>query len=263
LSIRAAASPRARKRFGQHFLHDAEVIEAILAAAAIVPGDRVVEIGPGRGALTARLLEAAGTLDVIELDRDLAAHLRTQYATRPCLRIHEADALDFDFGALAAGRGGRLRIIGNLPYNISTPLIFRLLDFAPVISELLVMLQREVIERMAAQPGDAAYGRLSVMLAPWMMVEPLFDVPPEAFVPRPKVWSTIARITMAHDPAFALHAGFAAVVAAAFSHRRKTIRNGLRGLVSGEQIAAAGIDAGARPETLSAEDFNRIAGTLD
>ena len=209
------APPRARKRFGQHFLRDDGVIDAILEAARIEPGDRVVEIGPGRGALTGQLLAAAGSLDVIELDRDLAALLRTQYATRPTLRVYEADALDFDFAALAAERGGPLRIIGNLPYNISTPLIFRLLDFAPSIADLFVMLQREVIDRMAAGPGDAAYGRLSVMLAPWMHVEPLFNVPPDAFSPPPKVWSSVARITVARTPVFPVRAGFTAVVAAA------------------------------------------------
>jgi len=239
------------------------VIDSIVSAAAIQRGDRLVEIGPGRGALTQRLLDAAGTLDVIEIDRDLAAMLREHYAQAPELTVHAADALQFDFAELATARGGPLRLIGNLPYNISTPLLFRLLDFAPVISDLYVMLQREVIERMAAAPGSSDYGRLTVMLAPWMHVEPLFEVPPDAFTPAPKVWSAVARLTMLGTPAFPVSPGFSAVVAAAFSHRRKTIRNALRGIVTAGQIEAAGIDGGLRPEVLSPRDFNRLASALD
>ena len=253
----------ARKRFGQHFLVNTQVIDAIVAAAGVRRGDRLVEIGPGRGALTGSLLDAAGALDVIEIDRDLAGMLRERYPDQTQLRVHEADALHFDFNALAAARGGPLRLVGNLPYNISTPLLFRLLDFAPVLADLHVMLQREVVERMAAAPGSEAYGRLTVMLAPWMDVEPLFEVMPEAFRPAPKVWSAVARLTMRATPRFELSPRFAAVVAAAFSHRRKTIRNALRGLASAAQIEAAGIDGGLRPEVLSPQDFNRLATALD
>jgi 16S rRNA (adenine1518-N6/adenine1519-N6)-dimethyltransferase len=251
--------PPRRKRFGQHFLHDPAVIERI--AHAVQPGrdDRLVEIGPGRGALT-RLLLAQGTgLDAIEIDRDLAALLRTQFADSAGFVLHEADALEFDFAALARERGGRLRIVGNLPYNISTPLLFHLLKNNGAITDLHIMLQREVIARMAAGPGDPEYGRLTVMLAPWVSVERLFDVGPGAFRPPPRVWSAVARLTVRPEPAFAINEHFGTVVAAAFAHRRKTLRNALRSLLSLEQIEAAGLNPGARPETVPPEAFNVLA----
>ena len=257
---RTGAEPRARKRFGQHFLHDPAVLERIAAAVAPGPEDRLVEIGPGRGALTEYLLGTpCRSLDAVEIDRDLAALLRERFATEPRFTLREADALRFDFSGLAAERGGRLRVVGNLPYNISTPLLFHLLESAPSILDLHVMLQREVIERMAAAPGDPAYGRLTVMLAPWVDVEPLFEVGPGAFQPPPRVWSAVARLTVRAAPRFPVHPGFAALVAAAFSQRRKTIRNSLRGRVSIEQIERCGIDPGARPETLAPERFNALA----
>ena len=254
-----AAAPRARRRFGQHFLHDPSVLERIVAAVAPRAGDTLLEIGPGRGALTALLLACAcRTLDAVEIDRDLAAMLRERFAREPRFTLHEADALRFDFAALAATRG-RLRVIGNLPYNISTPLLFHLLESAPVIADLHVMLQREVIERMAAAPGDAAYGRLTVMLAPWVQVEPLFDVGPGAFQPPPRVWSAVARLTVRPAPRFPVHPRYAALVAAAFAHRRKTLRNALRGQVTAAQIERCGVDPAARPETLAPETFNALA----
>ena len=261
---RSGTEPRARKRFGQHFLHDPAVLERIAAAVAAGPTDRLVEIGPGRGALTEYLLATpCRSLDAVEIDRDLAALLRECFAAEPRFTLREADALRFDFTALAAERGARLRVVGNLPYNISTPLLFHLLESAASILDLHVMLQREVIERMAAAPGDSAYGRLTVMLAPWVEVESLFEVGPGAFQPPPRVWSAVARVTVRATPLFQVHPRFAALVAAAFSQRRKTVRNGLRGLVSAEQIERCGVDPAARPETLAPQLFNALAQVSD
>ena len=262
---------RARRRFGQHFLHDPGVLHKIVRAISPGSADHIVEIGPGRGALTHTLIDdwaglAAGdaaTLDLIEIDRDLAPLLRDQFAGNPRIAVHEADALDFDFTKLANDRGGRLRVIGNLPYNISTPLLFHLLDSAGAIDDVHVMLQREVVDRIAAHPGTGDYGRLTVMLAPWVQAESLFDVGPGAFQPPPKVWSAVVRLGVRRAPPFVVSPHFAAVVAAAFSHRRKTIRNALRDVVTPEQIAACGVDLMARPETLSPDSFNKLARTLD
>ncbi len=254
---------RPRKRFGQHFLHDPAVIERIAAAIAPRPGEALVEIGPGRGALTRRLLESdCGTLDAIEIDRDLAALLHGEWGGDPRFSLHCADALRFDFSELARQRGRPLRVVGNLPYNISTPLLFHLLESIRHIQDLHVMLQREVIARMAARPGDSAYGRLTVMLSPWLDIERLFDVGPGAFHPPPKVWSAVARLTVRAAPAFAVSQAFPAVVAAAFAHRRKTLRNALRGLATPEQIESCGVDPSKRPETVSPALFNAIAGTV-
>ena len=255
----ALRTPR-RKRFGQHFLHDPAVIDRIVTAIQPGPGEHLVEIGPGRGALTRRLLDAApASLDTIEIDRDLAAALRTEMARLPGFTLHVADALEFDFSALARTRGGRLRVVGNLPYNISTPLLFHLLRQHADIADLHIMLQREVVARMAAGPGEPDYGRLTVMLAPWAVVERLFDVGPGAFQPPPRVWSAVAKLAVRPEPAFELSEHFAPVVAAAFAHRRKTLRNALRNLVDAGQIEAAGVDPGARPETISPAAFNAIA----
>ncbi|MGH8276455.1 MAG: 16S rRNA (adenine(1518)-N(6)/adenine(1519)-N(6))-dimethyltransferase RsmA, partial [Steroidobacteraceae bacterium] len=233
-------------------------------AIAPRPGDHLVEIGPGRGALTRRLLAFAGcTLDAIEIDRDLAAQLAGSFSESPRCALHVADALDFDFTRLARERAGRLRIIGNLPYNISTPLLFHLLAHAAAIADLHVMLQREVVARLAAQPGGPAYGRLTAMLTPWASIERLFDLGPGAFQPPPKVWSAVARLTVRPAPQFAVSPHYAAVVAAAFAHRRKTLRNALGRLLSRDQISACGLDPGARPETLTAQEFNTLAQTLD
>ena len=221
-----------------------------------------MEIGPGRGALTRRLLASdCGTLDAVEVDRDLAALLRDELAG-PRFSLHEADALRFDFAMLASQRGRPLRVIGNLPYNISTPLLFHLLESVRHIRDMHVMLQREVIARMAAQPGESAYGRLTVMLSPWVEVARLFDVGPGAFQPPPQVWSAVARLTVRSAPAFPIHPAFRAVVAAAFAHRRKTLRNALRGLVTAEQIESCGADPTSRPETVPPALFNAIAGTV-
>ncbi len=239
----------ARKRFGQHFLHDRGIIAKIVRAVAPRPGERIVEIGPGRGALTRPLLEACGRLEAIELDRDLVPRLREELSGVGEFEVHQADALRFDFTALAGD--GTLRLVGNLPYNISTPLLFHLLDQAEAIEDMHFMLQREVVERMAARAGDDAYGRLSIMLAWRCTVESLFLVGPGAFTPPPKVESAVVRLVPHRVPPFEVAdpARFAAIVNRAFSMRRKTLRNALKGMVDAAAIEAAGIDPAARPET--------------
>ena len=251
---------RPRKRFGQHFLRDPGVIERIVAAIRPVAGERLVEIGPGLGALTVPLLEAAGELDVVELDRDLLEPLRARCAGVGTLRIHHADALDFDFAALR-GDGSPLRVAGNLPYNISMPLLFHLLAQAGHLRDLHFMLQKEVVERMAAGPGEEAYGRLSVMLQYRCRVEPLFTVGPEAFRPPPKVWSAVVRLVPRETSPVVVRdeSRFAEIVRRAFAQRRKTLRNSLRDALDATQIAAAGIDPGARPETLDLEAFAALS----
>ena len=246
-----------RKRFGQHFLHDPAVLERIVQVIDPRPGDRLVEIGPGRGALTERLLARTGALDAVEIDRDLAGLLRERFPQR--LTLHQADALKFDFAALAAARGGPLRVIGNLPYNISTPLLFHLLATIGHLTDLHVMLQKEVVERMAAAPGTEHYGRLGVMLAPHVDVHWLFDVGPGAFQPPPRVWSAVARLVVLPRPRFELPEAYARVVAAAFSQRRKTLRNSLRALLPAGAWEVAGVDPGARPEVLSPQQFAILA----
>jgi len=249
----------ARKRFGQHFLHDPAIVDRIVQAIDPQPGEPIVEIGPGRGVLTRRLLAAARHIDAIEIDRDLAQGLAREFPPEAGLTLHVGDALAFDFAALAARRGARLRIVGNLPYNISTPLLFHLLATPAAIADLHVMLQREVIDRMAAAPGHKEYGRLTVMLAPWVRIERLFDVGPGAFQPPPRVWSAVARLTVRETPAFAIAPAFPRVVALAFSQRRKTLRNALRELLDEAGIEAAGVDPGARAETVAPEGFGALA----
>jgi 16S rRNA (adenine1518-N6/adenine1519-N6)-dimethyltransferase len=251
---------RARKRFGQHFLHDPGVLARIVAAVGPRPGEHIVEIGPGPGALTAQLLAVVPDLDAVEIDRDLAAALRARWPHR--LRLHEGDALKFDFTQLAAARGGPLRLVGNLPYNISTPLLFHFLEHRAAVRDLTVMLQKEVVERMAAAPGSGDYGRLTVMLAPWFDIEHLFDVGPGAFQPPPRVWSAVARLNVLAQPRFALPDAWAEVVARAFSQRRKTLRNSLRGLIGADGWEASGIDAGLRPEELRPEQFATLAAQV-
>jgi 16S rRNA (adenine1518-N6/adenine1519-N6)-dimethyltransferase len=252
----------ARKRFGQHFLHDRNVLERIAREMAPQPDQALVEIGPGRGALTELLMGKSASLDCIEIDRDLAARLTERWGSTPGFELHTGDALEFDFAALAARRGRRLRVIGNLPYNISTPLLFHVAAAHEHIDDLHVMLQKEVIDRIVAAPGSGEYGRLTVMLAPWIEARHLFDVGPGAFTPPPRVWSAVARLTVRRAPAFELPAAFARTVSAAFSQRRKTLRNALRSIVDADAIIAAGIDPGMRPETLSPADFAKIAARV-
>ncbi len=254
---------RPRKRFGQHFLHDSTVVERIVRAIGPKPGDSVVEIGPGEGALTGALLERCDRLDVVELDRDLAAGLRSRYARDPRIAIHEGDALTFDFRSLAPAERS-LRIVGNLPYNISTPLLFHLLDQAPAIDDMHFMLQREVVDRIVAAPGGADYGRLTVMVALACESEKLFDVSAGAFRPPPRVTSAVVRLRVRTRPPVQLSdaKAFASLVAQLFSRRRKTLRNSLRGRLDADAIAELGIDPMARPETLDLAGFAAIANAV-
>jgi 16S rRNA (adenine1518-N6/adenine1519-N6)-dimethyltransferase len=251
-----AAHHTPRKRFGQHFLVDAHFLSRIVDGLGLRPGDRVIEIGPGLGALTRPLLKALDHLTAIELDRDLAARLRAEFPAER-LTLVEADALQVDFAAL----GRDLRLVGNLPYNISSPLLFHLLPCLPHLRDAHFMLQREVVDRMAATPGGKEYGRLTVMLQARFAIEKLFDVPPEAFDPPPKVVSAVVRLTPlgAAAPAIADDTAFARVVAAAFSQRRKTLRNAWKLLLTGEEITALGIEPGARAETVAVENYARAA----
>lgn len=253
----------ARKRFGQHFLHDRGVIGRIVAAVAPRPDDALVEIGPGLGAITFPLLEHVRELHAIEIDRDAIRHLESQPQRPGALHVHEADVLDFDLASLRTDTR-LLRVVGNLPYNISTPLLFRLIEQREHLLDLHVMLQKEVVQRMAATPGSEHYGRLSVMLAPWLRVEPLFDIGPGAFRPPPKVVSSFVRLTPYEQPAVPQeHAReYGIVVAAAFSQRRKTLRNSLRPLLEEADIAAAGLDPGARAETVTPLGYAALAGQL-
>lgn len=253
------APHRARKRFGQNFLHDEAVIHRIINAIHPVEGNNVVEIGPGQGALTNLLLDELGEMNAVELDRDLIPILEKNCAPHGRLTIHNVDALKFDFSSLAT-EDKPLRVVGNLPYNISTPLIFHLLTFASNIRDMHFMLQREVVERLAAEPGCGAYGKLSIMVQYHCEVENLFIVGPESFDPVPKVDSAIVRLTPRSQPAVKVvdEALFAKVVTQAFSQRRKTIRNTLKGLITGDELASLDIDPGLRAEVLDLEAFAQI-----
>ncbi|KAA1175642.1 16S rRNA (adenine(1518)-N(6)/adenine(1519)-N(6))-dimethyltransferase RsmA [Marinobacter salinexigens] len=251
---------QARKRFGQNFLHDPGVIEKIVRSINPKPDETIVEIGPGLGALTEEILAVNPRLQVVELDRDLIPVLRTKFFNYPEFEIHEADALKFDFASLVQN-GKPLRIIGNLPYNISTPLIFHLLEQAGVVKDMHFMLQKEVVQRLAAVAGDNHYGRLGIMAQYFCKVQPLFEVGPGAFRPAPKVDSAIVRL-VPHEtlPYPAKDLGtLQAVVRTAFNARRKTLRKALAGMVSVEQLQSLGINDGLRPENLSLAEFVQIA----
>jgi 16S rRNA (adenine1518-N6/adenine1519-N6)-dimethyltransferase len=250
---------RPRKRFGQSFLHDPGTIWRIVSILDPKPGERLVEIGPGRGAITRGLLQAAGRLDAVELDRDLIEPLARLCAGLGELTVHNADALDFDFCGLYPN--DRLRLVGNLPYNVSTPLLFRFLDQADCIADMHFMLQREVVERIAAAPGTKAFSRLSVMTQLYCRAEPLFHIGPGAFIPAPRVNSAFLRLVPRRplpvpvlDPAF-----LSQLVAQAFAQRRKTLRNSLKGLIGEELLRAQGVDCGQRAEELSVEAYIRLA----
>lgn len=248
-----------RKRFGQNFLEDHGVVEKIVAAIRPQSGDRFVEIGPGLGALTLPLLQRLAHLDVVEIDRDIVADLRARHGSDR-LTIHDGDALEFDFAAM----GRDLRVVGNLPYNISTALLFHLTDHVGAVLDAHFMLQREVVERMSAQPGTSSYGRLSVMLQYRWSIDSLFDVPPSAFRPAPKVWSSVVRMIpyrvlphVAYDENL-----FADLVMRAFGQRRKTLRNTMREKLTATDFDKLGIDPVARGETLGVADFVRIANFI-
>ena len=249
----------ARKRFGQNFLVDRGIVDAIVSAVRPQAGDQLVEIGPGLGALTEPLLAQVDHLHVVEIDRDLIARLKKKHPPER-LSVHEGDALAFDFATI----GERLKIVGNLPYNISTPLLFHLADYANCVVDMHFMLQKEVVERMVAEPGDADFGRLSVMLQYRFWMEWLIDVPPESFDPPPKVESAVVRLIP--KPASELKARdpdkLASVVLAAFAQRRKMLRNTLKGTLDDAGFVALGINPTLRPEDLPLEDYVRIANYL-
>jgi 16S rRNA (adenine1518-N6/adenine1519-N6)-dimethyltransferase len=249
---------RPRRRLGQHFLHDPAVIGKILTCIAPGPDDRIVEIGGGHGALTRPLLAKLRRLDVVELDRGLAAELAETNTAR--CAVHWANALAFDFSALAPGPRS-LRIVGNLPYNLSTPLLFHLLEHRAAIKDMHLMLQKEVVDRIIAMPGQKSYGRLTVMLAAYAEAERCFDIGPGAFTPPPRVWSSLVRFKLQTLPRFPISdpERFARIVLRAFSMRRKTLGRTLREWLSHEQIASLGIDPRARAETLAPPEFARLA----
>ena len=256
----------AKKNLGQNFLHDRGVIERIVLAIDPRPGDRIVEIGPGQGALTFPLLRRHGELTAIEFDRDLLQPLAAAAQAHGALSLLNANVLDVDFSALAAGGmpgEGLLRLVGNLPYNLSSPILFHALDHAAAIRDMHFMLQKEVVERMAAGPGSKVYGRLSVMLQAYCRVTPLFKVPPGAFRPAPKVDSAVVRLQPLPPGAVVVadRTRFAHVVRAAFGQRRKTLRNALSGVVDATAIEAAGVRPDARAEQLSVADFASLANT--
>lgn len=246
---------QARKRFGQNFLSDPNIIRKIVDAIAPQAGQRMVEIGPGLAAMTDPLLARLGKLDVVEIDRDLIALLKERYSPE-VLTIHEGDALKFDFGTL----GPDLRIVGNLPYNISTPILFHLAEFADQVRDMTFMLQKEVVMRMVAEPGSSEYGRLSVMLQYRFRMGRMFDVPPGAFRPAPKVMSSIVRLVPRPAETLAARddALLGRIVTAAFGQRRKTLRNTLREFIDEVGLSALGIDPGQRAERLSVADYVAI-----
>ena len=253
---------RPRKRFGQNFLHDQQVIDRIIACIAPKPSDLLLEIGPGGAALTKPLIASGAELHVLEIDRNLVTRLTEKFAGISNITVHSCDALRADFSEITNNRP--FRLIGNLPYNISTPLIFHLLDWHRLVIDMHFMLQKEVVDRMASAPGSKTYGRLSVMTQFRCNVTPLFDVQPESFAPAPKVTSSIVRLQPLQAPPFDVGADrcLQQVVATAFSQRRKTLRNSLRNLLSAEQILATGIDPGQRPEQLSLSQFAALARAL-
>lgn len=256
---------RARKRFGQNFLEDDGIIRRIIKSIHPQETDNIVEIGPGKGAITEHLLGSCPTLKVVELDRDLIPVLLSKFiASYPDFTIHQHDALKFDFGTFVQDGAEPLRIVGNLPYNISTPLIFHLLSYHGTVKDMHFMLQKEVVDRMAAQAGEKAYGRLGIMVQYYCKVENLFDVPPECFNPRPKVDSAIVRLTpytdlpmVAKDPKT-----LEKLVNVAFQQRRKTLRNSLKQLMPAELIESLDVDTSARPENITLEEYIRLSDTL-
>jgi 16S rRNA (adenine1518-N6/adenine1519-N6)-dimethyltransferase len=252
-----------RKRFGQNFLHDHNIIYNILSSIQAKPGEHWVEIGPGQGALTEPLLKLGLRLDVVELDRDLVTLLKGKFRQHDHLQIHSADALKFDFSALPEDNE-KLRIIGNLPYNISTPLMFHLLNNASCIEDMHFMLQKEVVDRICAAPDSKKYGKLSVMMQYFCTTELLFDVPPESFDPAPKVMSAMVRLVPHQNPPVEVNnmQMFNRVVTQAFSQRRKTLRNSLKKLIEEDAIIALNIDPTLRAETLSLNDFAKLSNLL-
>lgn len=256
----------AKKHLGQHFLHDRGIINGIVHAVDPKPGDRLVEIGPGQGAITFPLLDRHGELTVIEFDRDLIFPLTEAARAHGTLEVIHRDVLTVDFTALAHNTGGdgQIRLVGNLPYNLSSPILFHALDHAAAIRDMHFMLQKEVVDRMAAGPGSKVYGRLGVMLQAYCHVTPLFDVPPAAFRPSPKVDSAVVRLVPRVPQTIGIVDPdmFSSVVRDAFGQRRKTLRNALSNLCDADGIAAAGVRPEARAEQIEVADFIRLANAL-
>ena len=255
-------SHQPRKRFGQNFLHDNMVIQNIIHAISPQKGEKFVEIGPGKGAITEPLLQEVGEIDVVELDRDLIPILHQNLDHLGTLRIHQSDALKFDFSSLASGQA--FRVVGNLPYNISTPLLFHLASFLPHIVDMHFMLQKEVVDRMAAPPNSKTYGRLSVMMQYHCQVEKLFLVKPGSFFPPPKVDSAIVRLTPHKVNPYDVKdkSVFNHIVGQCFSQRRKTLRNNLKNILETQAIESLGIDPGCRAETLDITQFVLLANRV-
>ncbi len=264
ISKHPTARHQPRKRFGQNFLRDPGIIGRLDRAIGARESDHLVEIGPGLGALTDALLQSGCRLDAIELDRDLVTPLLAAFSIYPKFKLHSADALTYDFANLVEG-DETLRIVGNLPYNISTPLIFHLLDQAAIVEDMHFMLQLEVVQRLTATPGSKHWGRLGIMTQFRCQAELMFEVPPEAFDPPPKVDSAIVRLTPHRQPLYpdCDVTTLEKVVKAAFSHRRKTLRNNLKGLLTEEQITDLDINPGARAETLGLDQFVSLAAALN
>ena len=250
-----------RKRFGQNFLTDQLVLSQIIRSINPQAGDTMVEIGPGLAAMTRLLLEGVPQMHVVELDRDLVARLKKSFSPEKLI-VHEGDALKFDFSSIPVPEGQKLRVVGNLPYNISSPLLFRLAEIAPLVQDQHFMLQKEVVERMVATPGCKAYGRLSVMLQWRYHMDLLFIVPPEAFDPPPKVDSAIVRMIPKAEMLACEQKKMEAVVTKAFSQRRKVVRNCVAGMFTEQQLIDAGIDPQARPETIALEQYVNLARLL-
>ncbi len=263
VTLSTGISHRSRKRFGQNFLHDQQIIDHIIQVIAPQKEDHLLEIGPGQGALTEQLATSGARLDCIELDRDLADHLTQQYSEHSNVRIHQQDILKFDPRTLLAA-DKPIRIIGNLPYNISTPVLFHLLKYYKEIKDMNFMLQLEVVQRISAEIGGKNYGRLSLMLQYFCATEKLFDVPPHAFTPPPKVTSAIVRLTPYHQlPVPAKNVGcLQLVVRTAFNQRRKTLKNSMKTLISEQTLRELDIDMQLRPENLSLADYVKISDAL-
>ncbi len=256
---------RPRKRFGQNFLHDNQVIDEIISMINAQHTDHIVEIGPGKGALTEFLIGQCRQLDIIELDRDLVAVLNAKFKHANDLQIHCADALKIKFDDLLAGAEDKLRIVGNLPYNISTPLLFHLLDYSPIIDDMHFMLQKEVVNRICAQPGSKTYGRLSVMIQYHCSARKIIDVEAESFTPKPKVSSAVLRLVPHQQSNIRVKnlATFQNLVGRAFSQRRKTLRNSLRPLLSEDEIRLVKVNPNARAETLTVLEFAQLSDLYD
>lgn len=263
VTLSTGAEHQARKRFGQNFLHDQHIIDRIVKEISPQKDQHLLEIGPGQGALTQQLAESGARLDCIELDRDLTAHLNQQYRNHDNVQIHQHDILKFDLNELIDD-SKPLRIIGNLPYNISTPVLFHLLKYHQHIEDMSFMLQLEVVERMSAGVGDKNYGRLSLMLQYFCQAEKLFDVPPQAFHPQPKVNSAIVRLTPYRKPPIPANdiECLNLVVRTAFNQRRKTLKNSLKTLISEEALEELAIDIKLRPENLSLKNYVNITNSL-